>query len=313
MIEQDERKALEARLLNNEISFEEWERLDQELESNKSKTPLFEKFKDVHVENLINGSLKSLNIGWRRLQESKFLQGGTVTMLCAPPGVGKTWFVHNICLNAMGAGYKVANIQLEEDEHYHTARIIKTALGISITDVDRISQDELDKLESSKEEIEKIVSSLVIPKGNEKTLKGIAGLIKKYAILEHDLIVVDSVSVAEKSARPWDDDKIFMNELDQILKQYKTRIILVTHPNAPVKGVPTLDLLAGGKSYQRLCQTVLWIEKNEKHVNILEEFEPQFGNRMLVTLKGRNAESMESPLILFDFKHGIFKELGWIK
>lgn len=310
---EEQKKINDAKYLAGQITFEEWEEIENEIVSPAPKTPVFDGFKKDHVGNLLSGVLKSLNVSWSRLKESKFLQGGTVTMLCAPPGVGKTWFVHNLFLQALEAGIKVSNIQLEDDKDYHLARVIKIACDISITDVDRVYQKELDKLDEQAELIEKIGKSIIIPNSDEKTLQGIATLIGYHASLGSKLIIVDSISVAEKSARPWEDDKRFMNELENILKTYKTRIILVTHPNAPVKGVPTLDLLSGGRSYQRLCQTVLWIEKNEKFVNILEEFEPQFGNRLLVVLKARNAEVMESPLILFDFKNGKFKELGWVK
>lgn len=298
---------------SGKISFEDWEAWEEERINPKSKTPQFDNFNNTHIENLKSGALKSLNVGWDRLIESKFLQGGTVTMLCASPGVGKTWFVHDLCLRAKSQGVKVANIQLEEDKNYHIARLIKSSLNINITDVDRVTQSELDKLDLYKNAIEHIAESIVIPKDNEKTLPKIADLVQYYAIMGFGLIVIDSISVAEKSNKPWQDDQKLMNTIKDVLVRYKTRVVLVTHPNAPVKTLPTLDLLAGGKAYQRLCQTVLWLDKNEKPANLIGEFEPCEGNRILIVMKARNAEQMQSNMILFDFKHGRFNELGWVK
>lgn len=272
------------------------------VEDPKSSTPIFDDFITTHVSDLVSGKLKSINIGWERLRLTKWLQGGTVTMICAKPATGKTWFTHDLAIRAHEIGFKVANIQLEEDSNYHLSRLIRNQLGIDLTDVDNVKQESIFMLNNHAERIQKLGETIVIPDG-KATLPKIAELVGYKASMGFDLIIVDSISVAEKSSRPWEDDQIFINAIKEVALQYKTRVILITHPNGEVKGKPSLNNIAGGKAYQRLCQTVLWLDFYK------DDFSE--GNRTITMLKGRNASNLVTNKIIFSFMNGRFSEIDY--
>jgi 5S rRNA maturation endonuclease (ribonuclease M5) len=269
------------------------------------------------LQELRDGSLKSFSIGWPCLNQTKWLLGGTVTIVCAPPGIGKTWFVHDLSFRAMSAGIKVANIQLEENKDYHATRIMSSITGANL-DPDEVTEADLDIMEAHKHLVEPISAMLCIPDFKCCTLVDIAKIIKDRAEAGARLIIVDSVSVAEKSVRPFDDDQRFINICRHEVSKYKLRLILVTHPKSGQSKAIGLDSLAGGATYQRLAQSVLWISKNEKVVNAWKDTEhPFFGsgktaNRVITCLKGRNiSKHMESNKILFSFEAGRYNEIGF--
>lgn len=267
------------------------------------------------MQELRSGELKSLNIGWPCLSQTKWLLGGTVTILCATPGIGKTWFVHDLAFRAMTAGIKVANIQLEETKDYHVSRIMSSITGANL-DPDEITEEDFEIMENNKHYVEPISSMLCVPDFKLCTLVDVAKIIKDKAEAGAKLIIVDSVSVAEKGQRPWDDDQRFINICRHEVSRHKLRLILVTHPKSGQGKVIGLDSLAGGATYQRLAQSVLWLTKNEKTVNVWMDGEESFlgsrANRIITCLKGRNiAKHMESNKVLFNFEAGKFEEVGF--
>jgi hypothetical protein len=267
------------------------------------------------MQELRSGELKSLSVGWPCLSQTKWLLGGTVTILCATPGIGKTWFVHDLAFRAMTAGIKVANIQLEETKDYHVSRIMSSITGANL-DPDEITEEDFEIMEKNKHYVEPISSMLCVPDFKLCTLVDVAKIIKDKAEAGAKLIIVDSVSVAEKGQRPWDDDQRFINICRHEVSRHKIRLILVTHPKSGQGKVIGLDSLAGGATYQRLAQSVLWLTKNEKTVNVWMDGEESFlgsrANRIITCLKGRNiAKHMESNKVLFNFEAGKFEEVGF--
>lgn len=269
------------------------------------------------IKDLRDGSLKSFMIGWPCLNQTKWLLGGTVTIICAAPGIGKTWFVHDLAIRAMNAGVKVSNIQLEENKDYHVARIMSSITGANL-DPDEVTEADFEIMENHKHLVEPISSMLCVPDFKCCSLVEVAKIIKDRAEAGAKLIIVDSVSVAEKGIRPWDDDQRFINICRHEVSKHKLRLVLVTHPKGGKGKEMNLDSLAGGTTYQRLAQSVLWIAKNEKTVNSWGEKEHSFfgqgkkANRVIMCLKGRNiAKHMESNKILFSFEAGRFNEIGF--
>lgn len=279
----------------------------------------FEEFAKNHLADIISGEIKSLDIGWNCLNDSKWMLGSTVTTLCAKPGVGKTWFVHNLTIRAMDKGVKVANIQLEESKDYHILRIICSALGIN-GDPDEMKIEDIKKIHERKDLVEKYSKVIFTPEFEKCALTDIAELVKEKAQNGCKIIIVDSVSVADKNPKnSWMDDQIFVNKVKMVVKIYKCRVILVTHPkstasstNRDGKQITTMsmDTIAGGTSYQRLSQTILWLHDVNEGTQTLDWAHK--GNRAITILKARN-KSKRTPTnkILFNFSRGRFDELGY--
>lgn len=272
-----------------------------------------------HIEDLRSGVYKSLDIGWDNLSKSKWLQGGTVTTLCAKPGVGKTWFVHNLSIKCMERGIKVANIQLEDSKDYHIDRILMAMAGIE-NDPDRITEADIRKMQEYKTYINDISKIIITPEFNKCSLIDIAELVKQKASDGCKLIIVDSVSVAERSPKnSWVDDQIFVNKVKMVTQVFKCRVILVTHPKSTATGTDrdgkattnmSMDTLAGGTAYQRLSQTILWL--HEVPLGTTAADMQSTGNRAVSILKARNkSEKTLSNKILFDFDRARFSDMGF--
>ena len=279
----------------------------------------FDSFEKQRIADLESGELKSFDIGWPCLSDSKWMIGGTVTTLCAKPGVGKTWLVHNLMIRAVEKGIKVANIQLEEDKDYHIARILSTMAGISC-DPDNTTTEDLRRMRESRELVNEIAKSLVIPDFDKCSLTDIAEIVKQKAEAGCKIIIVDSISVAEKNPKnSWMDDQLFVNRIKFVTRLHKSRVILVTHPktsasstNREGKQITTMsmDTMSGGTAYQRLSQTILWLHDVEEGTQTLNWYHK--GNRGITVLKARNkSKKTSSNKVLFQFEHGRFHELGY--
>jgi len=278
----------------------------------------WETFNNGKIADLRSGVLKSIDVGWDCLAKTKWLIGGSVTTICAEPGIGKTWFVHDLAIRASRQGVKVANIQLEEDKDYHVSRLMTSLLGVRFTDPDEVNEEHFRILEKNKDLVDEISGMIICPDFDKCTLVNVASLVREKAEQGCKLIIVDSVSVAEKSKESWADDQRFINIVKHEVKKHKIRLILVTHPNALNGKTPTMDNLSGGKSYQRLSQVVLWLSANSKELNAWTGQQDAFegtqrkGNRVITMLKGRNAhEHLPSNSFLFDFSNGQFHEVGF--
>lgn len=289
------------------------EEIKKDIQENLDNTKFegyWETFNSGMIADLKSGVLKSLDIGWDLLSKTKWMLGGSVTTICAEPGIGKTWFVHNLAINAHKKGIKVADIQLEDTKDYHLARLMAATLGI-IVDPDEIRPSDFIALEKNKNLIDELSPLIVCPTFDKCTLVNVAAIVKQKAEDGCKLIIVDSISVAEKGERSWDDDTRFINIVKHEVSKHKIRLVLVTHPNNTAGKVPTIENLSGGKSYQRLSQVVLWLSKAQNTAGE-NGYEQREGNRIITMLKGRNSsEHLESSSILFNFSKSQFQEVGF--
>lgn len=278
----------------------------------------FEQFKAGRLADLASGAMRSLDIGWGCLANTKWLIGGSITIVCASPGIGKTWFVHDLAFRAMRAGIKVADIQLEEDKEYHVSRIVAAHKGIPINDPDNITEEELEEVHKHKDFIDEVSKILFIPEYNKCSFSDIAALVEEKAKSGYSLIIIDSISVIVKGKDGFEQDQKFVNTVKETARKYKTRIVLVTHPKTAMSKNHDMDSLAGGAAYQRLCQTVFWISEPKQGSSLMIQpsisESPSYGyaDRLITCLKGRNiTEHLPSKSFAFAFRNSQFHEQGF--
>lgn len=285
------------------------------------ETVSFRSFGDDFVNQKIadfkSGALKSLPTDWLCLQDTKWLQGGTVTLVCAPPGVGKSWFVHNLSMMMMESGVDCKNIQLEEDQAYHISRLMQIKFGGNFTDPDSTTEEDINKLIQHKEMLNRFSDVIKTMPDDKMKLTDIAEQVREYAEGGAKVIIIDPISVAEKSQRSWEDDLRFVNSVKRTVRIHKIRLILVTHPKGGQSKEFSLDSISGGTAYQRLSQCALFIvdlpagtQKNYLQSNGTVGYGE--ANRMIISMKHRNAVNLQSNKILFNFKNGKFIEKGFL-
>jgi len=78
------------------------------------------------------------------------------------------------------------------------------------------------------------------------------------------IIGVDPITAAKASDKPWIDDQRFLFTVKPALERTGASLILTTHPRIGQAGKPSLSGMAGGASYPRFSQCVLWLKNLEK-------------------------------------------------
>jgi len=224
---------------------------------------------------------------------------GTVTLLCGTPGSTKSFLLLEAAAFWHEQGIKTAIYCLEEDLPYQLARVLAQRCGNSNLTREEWMEEHPDETSEAYEEHAEFLDSLgrriwAAPE-QSPTLAELARWCEARAQEGVRVMAIDPVSVAEPSAKPWVADAKFVNELKRLVRDYTTSLLLITHPKKGAgQGPGSLDDLAGGAAYQRLCQTAFWLQYHPKPVEELVAMD--LGrtsisfNRTMVLLKTRNAE-----------------------
>ena len=295
------------------------EEIEDILHSCKISDPLDDFFIN-HRKHLNSGILRSVKIGWPALELTGWMNGGAITIVCAAPGSGKSWFVHNLAVKCLEQNIPVSNIQLEDSKNSHLCRGVRSKFGINLGDPDSFNDSDFNKLREVDKDCrftKKINDSLIKPEGEDFKLLNILRKIEEQIKLGDKIIIVDSVSIAEKGSKMWEDDAKFCNGLNELCqKNLDVRVILVTHPKSGMSKELSMDSISGGQSYQRMSHTIFYIrsiEKANRAFTINGFMDKSECNSEIVILKARNSKSgLDSSRVLFDFSNAKFNELGFV-
>ncbi len=269
------------------------------------------------LEDKIAGKYKSVPWPWPALStQGRTLLPGTVTVLCGSPGSNKSFLAIEAAAHWFNAGVKTSLYELEEDRTYHLDRAIaQSAKCAGLTDPDWIMlnasyarmeyQNRLDWLDKFGSIISEAPDKMV-------TLKELADWADAQAANGCRLIIIDPVSAAEATARPWADDLAFIMRIKIMAKKSGASVLLVMHPKKGNRGqVVGLDDLAGGAAYQRFAQNVLWLERLAEMEQIVIDGRSHNITHMLKILKTRNGPGSGVNLgYLFNAQTLCFSEAG---
>lgn len=197
---------------------------------------------------------------------TKALLPGTITALCGDPGDGKSFMVIQAAAHLYANGIRVAVKMLEEDQAYHLHRALAQLCGDSgVVDDDWIKNnpDASRKILRDHQQFLDEFGRCIHAVGDEmQTLDQLAEWTEQQAKSGARVIVIDPITMAETSAKPWIDDLRFLAKAKATVRRHEASLLLVTHPRKGNRsGAPSLHDLAGGAAYQRFTQTVLWVRK----------------------------------------------------
>lgn len=238
-----------------------------EIKVNAIRLDKIQGVRDV-LEQVIKGEYESLPWPWPTLDSlTNALLPGKVTILCGTPGSGKSFFLLQALSYWVKSGIRCACWELEDSKELHLWRVLaQEAQCSSIISPEWIRENPdatREMLASHADFLNEIAASFYDATMESVKLETISDWIQKQAEAGQEIICVDPVSVAEKTAKPWEDDQKFMNRVKRIARESGARVILVTHPKDGAK-VFDLDDLAGGQAYKRLSHTVLWLVRHKK-------------------------------------------------
>ena len=133
----------------------------------------------------------------------------------------------------------------------------------------------------------------------------------------YKLICIDPITAATmRTGRQWEEEKVFLQQVDKIGRQYGCSFLFVTHPQKQTNMAPNMQYLAGSANYSRFADTILWLEGHQEKTGNIKTFmgtDEDVYNRTIHLLKSRNAKGQGLRLAYkFDSETLNISELGII-
>lgn len=220
-------------------------------------------------EDIISGRRYCVPWPWESLhRNSKALLPGTVTCVCGDPGSTKSFFVLQAAAWWYANGHRVALYELEEDRAFHLNRLLaQLDDNADLIDDEWIKSHPDEARDAMKRHgvfLNEFGRYVYSAPDQQVTLHALAAWVRQVASAGARVIIIDPVTAAAVSDKPWIEDLKFLMECKSIVRTHGASLVLVTHPRKGKKSaVPSLDDLAGGAAYPRFAQTVMWIIRHQ--------------------------------------------------
>ena len=277
---------------------------------------------EEHLTDVIEGRHRLLAWPWGQLTHlSRALLPGTVTLLCGPPGAGKSFFLMQAAAEWYGRHERVAVFMLEEDRTFHLNRALCQVAGNSKLIDDawiRENPDDVREAFSLHEDfLNEFGRCITSAPDHQVTMAGLAEWVERKAAAGFDLIAADPLTVIDSGDKPWIRDCEFLVRAKAAIRKSGSRLLLTTHPKKQRGTSVDLDQLAGGAAFGRLSQCVLWLHAQwpPKEFQVSTPFGPSRfeANRTVKILKARNGRGVGIKLAFgFDGQTFRFREYGAI-
>lgn len=221
------------------------------------------------LESIISGEWKSLQWPWPCLtSESQSLLPDTVTGVCGDPGAAKSFFLLEAWWKWHLAGHKTAIFELEDDRVFHLGRVLaQLEQNANLTNAEWVYGNPEAVLASEKNQrdiIDSLGKVLWDTRDGQVTLTDLASWFESRCQEGFEVSIIDPVTAAVASDKPWIDDQRFLFQVKTTAKKYHARLIYAIHPRVSNGKVgASLSRLAGGAAYARFSHSVFWITKHD--------------------------------------------------
>lgn len=254
----------------------------------------------ARIEAMASGSIA--NIAWPDApvftKMARALESGSITMLSGSPGDGKTFWLLQSLIGWKDEGVRASVCMLEKSRAWHLTRVLALlAKQPNLTRAEWVKQHKRETDEWNAQyasHIEAIGESIVTAKQVGESLESIGRWIDTEAD-EHDIVVVDPISLADAGEKRWLADTKFITGCIRTCERTGVRVVLVTHPNSGKGGPVSLASLMGGVTYQRATDCVMHVAKLEaaKPFMAIRDLNHPISmrvtaNRTVSVFKGRN-------------------------
>jgi KaiC/GvpD/RAD55 family RecA-like ATPase/5S rRNA maturation endonuclease (ribonuclease M5) len=277
------------------------------------------------LEAMISGRYTAIEWPWEQITRlTRALLPGTITAISGDPGATKSFLVLEAATHWITAGHKVAIFELEEDRGHHLNRALAQLEEVSsLTDSEWVRAN-AEKARAANERqrpiIEALASSISDAPDKMVSLADLTLWVETQAANGARIIIIDPITAADTSDKPWLDDKKFILDAKAIMRKYGASLILVTHPRQQ-KGKANesgTEGMAGGLAYGRFTQTVMWLKvyEPEQTLEIVGEFRGYQStvNRALQIRKTRNGPGAgKNVAFIFSGQTLKSEEIGIIK
>jgi len=197
----------------------------------------------------------------------------TVTILCAPGGSRKSFFMLQCLQFWQETHVRYSCMMMEDVRTYHMRRLVAQLAGDSrLTDHSWIQASKANIDYARECDNAHMVSLLAVgenihipPKDKMITLEELALWAESEAASGVRVICIDPVTFADKGSDPvWVADRKFLYSLKTTIEKWDCSVILVTHPKQGQSKSFNMDSMAGGAAFQQVTQCIIWIESLAK-------------------------------------------------
>jgi KaiC/GvpD/RAD55 family RecA-like ATPase len=272
------------------------------------------------IDDAIAGKRRPVHLPWPELNQfSHALMPGTVTVLCGNPGCGKSLFLLELAHAAHVSGSRVALYELEDNRAFHLLRLLAMLdRNPDLTDPEWIESHPAEAIAAREVHFDTLNSfarCIQDDPNDDATVDDISRWVCAQARLGARVIIVDPITVAEAGDKPWQAATRFMGTCAKAMVEYGASLIVSAHPKKGRSDYPREDEVAGGSSFVRRAQSILWIERHfdEHQANVSMRggaFQVAV-NRTLHVLKARNCKGAGTK-VAFKFNDDTlrYEELG---
>ncbi len=272
-------------------------------------------------EAIVAGEWEAILWPWHALgRVTQALLPGTVTLLCGVAGGSKSLFMLDALAFWREQGVKAALFALEEDRAFHLQRALAQAEGLAgLTNAAWVRANSARAREAAARHadlLDDLGRCIWDAPDVEVTHEMLLKWTGERAAAGARVLLVDPVTLAVATDKPWISDARFMTAVKAIARRYACSILLVSHPRKGAKGVG-LDDMAGGAAFARFSQTALWLGFHPDPVEVLIRHEALTFkdkiNREIFVVKARNGVGTGARIgFRFDPATLRFQELGLI-
>jgi hypothetical protein len=221
------------------------------------------------LELMMSGEWRSIPWPWFHVSTlARALLPGTLTIFPGEAGTAKSFLLLEAMWNWHLQGFKTALYELEEDRTYWLLRALaQLESNSNLTDPDWIKLNPdltSDSFQTQCGFLDNFGKTIWDAPDKDIPLDALADWVEARAAEGCEIIGVDPVTAAQVSAKPWLDDQKFILRTKRIMRQYNSRLILVTHPRTTRGKEAALNMMAGGAAYERFSQSVLWLRMHQK-------------------------------------------------
>jgi AAA domain/CHC2 zinc finger len=280
---------------------------------------------EARLADMAQGRWKNHAFPWPKLTYlAKALLPGTVTCLPGDGGDGKSFLLLEAAWHWHLSGIKVALYELEEDRTYHLHRALAQIDGnSSLVDDEWVRGHKAETGEAfmrQRDLLEGFGRRITDAPDRMVTLDELAAWVERRFDEGCEIVAVDPVTAAQVGDKPWLDDQRFMFRVKTAARRTGGRLILVTHPRiTQVKSKnPHAANMAGGASFGRFSQTVLWLRKHPEPkratVYTTMGYTEQTFERSLYVTKARNGSGAGAEIAFcLDPTSLCFSEIGVVR
>lgn len=257
----------------------------------------------VWTEDVIAGRWAALDWPLDRIgRMSRACLPGTVGLICADPGAGKSWLALQLAAYWRAQGHKVAVRMLEDDMRTHLARLLAHLDGCAdlISDAWIRSNPERTRqaLARHREAVTDAARWITAEDESPPSLPDLCAWVEREAQAGARVVIVDPVTACAPDPKPWIADFTAAMRLKRCARETGCSVLLTTHPRGTATKGPSMANMAGGSAWPRFAHSALWLSSIEPTELRLNSGETATCNRTMHITKCRHGRGAGLTVVL---------------